>query len=340
MKKFNLVYVFFSLVLYSCPFGTRYKYSEGTFTGNPVNLWEFNTQYDDYNSTSPDLGGISVFCFSSNQESYGGDFNIIFKMLRVSMDKTNGEFRIGDAIHASGWYGMDGSLYNALNIINSTDNELGPYLIPNGWGTSKNIQTHPDYRKYIFLYATDKTGNLDIMFTQNITNENCSVAQEIKFLNSDKDDAYPTLNPDSTLIYFCSNRELDFDIYTASLNRKRDLLSELSDSSDVKIVKEPLLSSAFDDKCPFILGNLIVFASNRSGGFGGYDLYYSVFGDGNWSTPVNFGDKINTPYDEYRPIVKTFDGQFTNDFMVFSSNRPGGTGGYDLYYVGINKMTE
>jgi len=256
------------------------------------------------------------------------------------MDKSDGDFTIGEANKEWGGYTNNVNLYNALNTINSIHNELGPYLIHSGWGSSNNIQTHPDYNKYLFLFATDKAGNLDIMFTQNITNENYSVSKEIKFLNSDKDDAYPTLNQDSTLIYFCSNRELDFDIYTANLNRDQDLLAEFTDSSDVPITKDSLLSSAYDDKCPFILGNLIVFASNRSGGYGGFDLYYSIFDNGNWSAPVNFGDKINTPYDEYRPIVKTFYYEFTNDFMVFSSNRPGGKGGYDLYYVGINKMTE
>ena len=30
---------------------------------------------------------------------------------------------------------------------------------------------------------------------------------------------------------------------------------------------------------------------------------------------------------------------YENDLMVFSSNRPGGLGGYDLYYVGIDKIS-
>jgi hypothetical protein len=339
MKKLYLVFLFFSLVLYSCPFGTKYKYHEGTFPKIPVNLSDFNTIYDDYNSTSPDMGGTSAFCFSSNRESKGSDFNIIFKILNVNMQKTDGKLTVGEANKEWGSYEMDVMLYNALNKINSTYNELGPYLIPGGVGTSSIIYTYPEYNKYIFLYASDETGNLDIRFTQNITEELYSRPKEIKFLNSEKDDAYPTLSEDSTMIYFCSNREQDFDIYTANLNGNRDLLSAFSDSSDVTIIKEPVLSSAYDDKCPFILGNLVVFASNRSGGYGGFDLYYSIFRDGNWSAPVNFGDKINTSSDEYRPIVKTFY-KFTNDFMVFSSNRPGGAGGYDLYYVGINKMTE
>ena len=340
MKKLRLVFIFFSLVLYACPFGTKYKYHEGTFPKTPVNLTDFNTLYDDYNSTSPDLGGTSVFCFSSNRESKGSDFNIIFKMLNVTMDKTDGDLLVGEANREWGGYEINITLYNALSTINSTHNELGPYLIPGGVGTGKIFHAYPEYNKYILLYASDETGNLDIRFTQNITNEIYSEPKEIRFLNSEKDDAYPTINEDSTMIYFCSNRELDFDIFSANLSMNRDLLSELADSSDVTITKDLVLSSAYDDKCPFILGNLLVFASDRSGGYGGFDLYYSVYRDGNWSAPVNFGDKINTSSDEYRPIVKTFYYEFTNDFMVFSSNRPGGKGGYDLYYVGINKMSE
>lgn len=86
----------------------------------------------------------------------------------------------------------------------------------------------------------------------------------------------------------------------------------------------------------------MVFVSNRPGGMGGFDLWYATFNGTSWSEPKNFGSKINTPYDEYRPIVikpqGSFDSfEFVNDLMIFSSNRPGGKGGFDLYYVGINK---
>lgn len=341
MKKLRLALILFIFVVYACPFGTKYRYYEGKFPETPVNLADFNTSYDDYNSTSPTIGGISAFCFSSNRESEGNNFNIIFKMLNVTMEKANGKLTIGEANREWGSYGYQINVYlnNALDKINSEHNELGPYLIEAGQGTSQLIQTHPSYNKYLFLYASDKTGNLDILFTQNLSAENFSNPESIRFLNSDKDDAYPTLNRDSTLIYFCSDREKDFDIYYAQLHQKQDLLSELADTSDVIITKDQVLSSSYDDKCPFILGDLMVFASDRPGGMGGFDLYYSVFSVGNWSAPVNFGDKINSSYDEYRPIVKAFD-EFTNGMLVFSSNRPGGRGGYDLYYVGIKKMTE
>ena len=84
-------------------------------------------------------------------------------------------------------------------------------------------------------------------------------------------------------------------------------------------------------------GNLMVFVSNNSSGFGGYDLWYSMFENGIWNEPQNFGSEINTEFDEYRPVIEYFP-ESNNDLMIFSSNRPGGKGGFDLYYTGIKKM--
>ena len=76
----------------------------------------------------------------------------------------------------------------------------------------------------------------------------------------------------------------------------------------------------------------MVFTSDREGGQGGFDLYYSRLVNGTWTEPVNFGPEINTEYDEYRPIVVPFEA-ISNYLMIFSSDRPGGLGGFDLYIV-------
>ena len=82
----------------------------------------------------------------------------------------------------------------------------------------------------------------------------------------------------------------------------------------------------------------MVFASDRAGGFGSFNLWYSVYEDTEWSAPNNFGESINTEFDEYRPVImETNPDEFINNLMIFSSNRPGGSGRYDLYYVGVSK---
>ena len=78
----------------------------------------------------------------------------------------------------------------------------------------------------------------------------------------------------------------------------------------------------------------MVFTSDRPGGFGGFDLYYSLFRNGKWNSPVNFGPKINTSSDEYRPLLGFYSG-FENIYLIFSSDRPGGLGGFDLYFTGL-----
>ena len=100
-------------------------------------------------------------------------------------------------------------------------------------------------------------------------------------------------------------------------------------------VKNLVLSGEYDDKCPYVFENTLVFSSNRPGGYGGFDLYYSRFEAGQWSAPVNFGPGINSVHDDYRPILFEEEVDNDRDMMVFSSNRPGGKGGFDLYFVGV-----
>jgi WD40-like Beta Propeller Repeat len=335
MKTLLLIFVVYSVVLNFCE---HYKVHTGTFPDEPVNMQNINSGYDDYNSTIPILGNTGPLCFSSNRNSGGKDFDLIYILLDVLMSKHTGVLTVDKSDNNNpGAACINASLPYAVSTVNTSNDELGPLLIQLGSFVEGSEYECPT-NSYLLLYANNKSGNLDIKFTENQTLHYYKAAKDVAFLNSDKDDAYPTINIDTSAIYFCSNRDGKFHIYEADINKKNGLLAELNDSTPRTITRVSALSSDYDDKCPYITGYLMVFCSNRPGGYGGYDLYYSKFTNGNWSEPVNFGDKINTEYDEFRPVVKPFQ-DFTNDFMIFSSNRPGGKGGFDLYYVGINKMT-
>lgn len=74
-------------------------------------------------------------------------------------------------------------------------------------------------------------------------------------------------------------------------------------------------------------GTTIYFTSNRSGGFGGKDLWKSVYaGSGDWGEPINLGDSINTKDDEVTPFMH-WDGQS----LYFASDGHPGVGDFDLY---------
>lgn len=80
----------------------------------------------------------------------------------------------------------------------------------------------------------------------------------------------------------------------------------------------------------------MVFVSDRPGGLGGFGIYYSVFNGSTWGTPTNAGTRINTKDDEYRPVfLNNTREMFRYPLIVFSPNRPGGKGGFDLYLTGL-----
>lgn len=74
-------------------------------------------------------------------------------------------------------------------------------------------------------------------------------------------------------------------------------------------------------------GKTLYFSSNRRGGYGGRDLWVSKNEKGEWSTPQNLGDQINTRQDETTPFIHP-----NGSSLYFSANGFPGMGGYDLYY--------
>ncbi len=74
-------------------------------------------------------------------------------------------------------------------------------------------------------------------------------------------------------------------------------------------------------------GKYLLFASDRPGGYGGYDLWYALLRpDGSVGNAVNFGAKINSKDDEQAPYY-----QIGRKALIFSSNGRIGLGGFDFY---------
>lgn len=65
-------------------------------------------------------------------------------------------------------------------------------------------------------------------------------------------------------------------------------------------------------------GNEMYFASDRKGGFGSVDIYYSQRKNGKWTIPVNLGASVNSVAWETQPSISA-DGKT----LYFVSTRPG-----------------
>jgi peptidoglycan-associated lipoprotein len=74
-------------------------------------------------------------------------------------------------------------------------------------------------------------------------------------------------------------------------------------------------------------GNILYFTSDKPGGLGGKDLYFSNFvkKSKTWGDPINLGDSVNTEADEMFPFIHP-DGT-----LYFASNGHVGLGGLDIF---------
>ncbi|MDX2360057.1 MAG: OmpA family protein [Crocinitomicaceae bacterium] len=74
-------------------------------------------------------------------------------------------------------------------------------------------------------------------------------------------------------------------------------------------------------------GKYLIFASDRAGGYGGRDLWFTTYNKKakSWSTPQNMGPEINTSGDELFPTFAI------NGDLFFASNGRPGLGGLDIY---------
>jgi outer membrane protein OmpA-like peptidoglycan-associated protein/tetratricopeptide (TPR) repeat protein len=74
-------------------------------------------------------------------------------------------------------------------------------------------------------------------------------------------------------------------------------------------------------------GNELYFVSDRKGGLGGYDIWYSrKDSTGAWTRAANVGKPVNTKFDEMAPYIHV-----NNKNLYFASNGMPGFGGFDIY---------
>ncbi len=75
--------------------------------------------------------------------------------------------------------------------------------------------------------------------------------------------------------------------------------------------------------------DILYFSSDRPGGFGGMDLYYSLKESKGWGDPINLGPNVNTANDEIFPYIHA------TGILFFASDGHGGEGNLDILYSNL-----
>lgn len=94
------------------------------------------------------------------------------------------------------------------------------------------------------------------------------------------------------------------------------------------LLNDNINTPGYDNKHPTLTqsGDTLIFVSNRPGGAGGNDLWYSVKSQQeNWLEPKPLPGKINTPFNEVSPFC------FEGNLLFFSSDGHAGIGGMDIF---------
>jgi WD40-like Beta Propeller Repeat len=135
------------------------------------------------------------------------------------------------------------------------------------------------------------------------------------------------LFPSNTKIIFSSDRLGGFggkDLYIAEL-------MEDSTWGKVKNLGQGI-NSPYDEDFPHmhIDGKTLHFSSNGPQSMGGYDIFTTEYSpeEDTWGSKTNLGAPINTTHDELQFQVLA-----NGKMAYFSSGRPGGLGGSDIYMV-------
>jgi outer membrane protein OmpA-like peptidoglycan-associated protein len=142
-------------------------------------------------------------------------------------------------------------------------------------------------------------------------------------LNSPRFDVIQDFSKDGKRLYYFKGFTLHSgDIHVDTFKVRPEERSLVSD-----YFVGPMRSWQGDCDLFFFKDTIALFASRRAGGYGGLDLYISVFSNGVWGAAENLGPTINSAYDERSPFLAR-DGRT----LYFSSNNSRSSlGGYDLF---------
>lgn len=137
---------------------------------------------------------------------------------------------------------------------------------------------------------------------------------------------HPSIDTENNILYFSSNQgeNDDYDLYFS----KMDSLGKFS-----TFQKLPQVNSVANEAFPYVFKNLLFFASNREGGMGNYDVYYSKMEAGELSTPILLPSPINSGSDDF-----SFSLLDSLQLGFFSSNRKKDTldNSYVIRFKGLN----
>lgn len=195
--------------------------------------------------------------------------------------------------------------------------------------------------------SSERSGGLGYIDMWRSTRENADnpwgLLVNVQEINSRYNESFPCLSADGLTLYFS-----DWYTWNPAGDRpggvgNHDLWmctrARCNDPWGTPVNMGAPFNSGSPDMSPTIShdGLTFIFASKRSGGLGDFDLWMSTrpAAESDWAAPVNMGPAVNSSAFDAEVWLST-DGLA----LFFCSNRPGGSGGYDVWMCKRSSVQE
>jgi len=189
-------------------------------------------------------------------------------------------------------------------IINSKDHDAG-------------IQLSNDGKKLYFYRDSD------VWSTEQLGDSAWLEPMKLSAVNSESFEPSVFITLDEKTMFITSEREGGYgkmDIYFS----EKDSLGNWSEMKNLG----PNINTDNDEDISYVSPekDVIYFSSKGHSSMGGYDIFKSIKKEGEWSSPVNMGSPVNTPYNDAFFVMTP---KYNRGY--YASERPEGKGGMDLY---------
>jgi outer membrane protein OmpA-like peptidoglycan-associated protein len=196
-------------------------------------------------------------------------------------------------------------LNKIFNLLKITIENKPPYKIISKGLLSENINTKFQEgpvdlnQKRDRLYFTrslqkmSKNKRLQLgIYESDYVKDSFRNPRKINFFQEEISVMHPAIDSKNKRIYFASNFDPsnNYDLYFSNINSKGEFEEP---------IKVPNVNSSSNEAFPFIFNNLLFFASNREGGQGGFDIYFSKIEEGEFQSPKLLPSPINTESDDF-----------------------------------------
>lgn len=223
------------------------------------------------------------------------------------------------------YFNSDRSGYSMFFVSSGEEGEFGgARLLPDPVNSSGNNQSYISFLStevaYLSTFRLSERRSYLNIFKSFRKKNSWGEPMSLDSLVSDAFVSHPAISPDGRAMIFSSNMSSEYedtDLWQAT---------RLSNGAWGSLIRLDELNSPGNEITPcFASDDTLYFATDGQEGPGGFDIFISIKYEGKWQRPALIAG-INTEFDESDICV------LPGGNIIFASNRPGGSGGLDLYH--------